>query len=67
VHVVYRSSEPEYVELRSLIRENIIAGAVCTFIGAVFTFIVGLIGLRIIKMKKAEQEEELKKQLNFKL
>lgn len=66
VHIIYRPSEPEYVELQSLIRENFIAGSVCTFMGILFTFLIGLVGVRSIKMKRAEQEAELQKQNDFK-
>lgn len=66
VHIIYRPSEPEYVELQSLIRENFIAASVCIVIGLVFTFLTGLIGVRSVKLKRAEQEEELRKQNEFK-
>jgi hypothetical protein len=67
VDVVYRPLEPEYVELKVLIKENIIVGGICTGLGILFTSIIGLFGVRIIKMKKAERAEELHKQHNFKL
>jgi hypothetical protein len=58
VNVVYRPNEPEYVELPQMLRENLIAGGVCTLMGLVFTGIMALLGYRSIQMKRQEQQKE---------
>lgn len=61
VNVVYRESEPEYVELPGMLKENIIVGCVCLAMGLVFTWLVSLIGYRSVKLKRKEWEEQQNK------
>jgi hypothetical protein len=53
--VIFRSSEPTYVEVKDALTESFISGTVCTLMGILFTFILGLFGYRVIKLKREEQ------------
>lgn len=52
VQIVFRPNEPTYVELPQMLRENIIVSSVCLLMGIVFTWIIGLIGIRSIRKTK---------------
>jgi hypothetical protein len=56
VQIVYRRSEPDYVELQSHISESFISGGVCLFIGILFTSIIGFIGFRIWKDRNSSED-----------
>jgi hypothetical protein len=57
VSVVYRPSEPSFVEVYAALKGSFISGAVCTIIGSIFTFILALLGYRTIKLKREEQNQ----------
>jgi hypothetical protein len=59
VEIVYRLSEPEYFELQSQLRQNLIAGIVCIFIGGIFTAIISLLAVQSFKEKRKAIKKKL--------
>ncbi|MDF2438115.1 MAG: hypothetical protein K0Q95_2491 [Bacteroidota bacterium] len=55
VGIVYRKSDPYYVELQQHISGSFIAGGVCLFIGLIFTSIIGIFGYKAWKNRSLKQ------------
>jgi hypothetical protein len=49
VEISYRPSEPEYFVLKLQLKEDLIAGIACIFIGGIFTTIISLVIISSLK------------------
>jgi hypothetical protein len=65
VEILYRPTQPEYFVLKLQMKEDLIAGIACLFIGGIFTTIISLVIISSIKEWKEKRTKLKAEKLKF--